>query len=211
MTDKTKKIIFDSIAIGLSVLLLILFSVKYLDGASFYQYLSLGVIPFEPENPETILYLLFTLSMLMMMIFLPILLALNIVILLCDLDIIKVNKLTRALKITATTIVSLFFVFDFFFTVSSIALAIYSSSSINYALIAFVLIFTIVLLSMIVRSKKVDVLIARNNHDKTQAVEQKADGKTVDNQVKEVVDNKVEENLEKQEDNSKVANTEDKW
>lgn len=197
MNNKTKRIVFDSIAIGIGVLLLGLFFIPFYGSLlSIYQLnLLLGVFPIDPLEPVSILLFIFSLSILFMIILLPILTILNIVMLLCDLNVIKSEKTKRIFKIINTTIVSILFGFTCLFFITSIIICFAENVSINFAFLIFVLIFMVTLLVMIVLSKKIDINEKMNN-DLTSNVPK------IDNS--EIMVNNEKENIKIKEKNENI-------
>lgn len=97
MSLKTKKIVFSSIALGLSVLSMILFVLPIYGGAN--PYVLTQLLPaLNTSNPEAIIGFLLCLFSLLSIILTAVMIALGILILLCDLSVIKVDKLRKGLK-----------------------------------------------------------------------------------------------------------------
>lgn len=156
MSEKTKKIIFTSIALGLGVFLFVMYSFAFFDGLSLYDLLSFGVIPFEPQYTITAIYFMLTLMGLLMIILLPILIVINVLSLLCDLEVLKIKNMNKIIKLTNIITISIFFIFTFLHLIFAIIGGILEDAEINYLVLVFQLLFSLAFLIFAVLASKKD-------------------------------------------------------
>ena len=149
-----KKIIFDSVALGLSVLFLCLLAMPVVENLSFYSIISIADILTEigsaGTDPVQLVLLVDVLFMVLLLIFLILITIFLTLALLCDLNVIKSEKLLRAMKITSLTLSSI----NIFFSV-----VIFGASfmlwmeEVNFVSMAFILIWSIASVVLIAKAK----------------------------------------------------------
>lgn len=97
MSLKTKKIVFSSIALGLSVLSMILFVLPIYGGAS--PYFLVRLLPLLGFNSPTVIFgLILCLFSLLFILLTAVMIVLSLLTLLCDVDVIKNDKARKGLK-----------------------------------------------------------------------------------------------------------------
>lgn len=132
MSLKTKKIVFSSIALGLSVLSMILFVLPIYGGIN--PYVLTQLLPtLNTSNPEAIIGFLLCLFSLLSILLTAVMIALGILILLCDLSVIKVDKLRKGLKKALVIVGTFQIVFVFMVCAVAILTPIMNDYDIEYA------------------------------------------------------------------------------
>lgn len=155
MSEKTKKIIYSSIALGMIVVLYALFAIKTYGGLSFYEILSLGVVPFEPAEGASGIVFMFTLMELLLMIFMPLVVVSNVLSLLCDVEVIKSTNAKKIIKLINLIFVILFFILAFTYFVFNILISVMDGGDSNYfGMVLQLLVSLVVLIFAILASKK---------------------------------------------------------
>lgn len=155
MSEKTKKIIYSSIALGMIVVLYALFAIKTYGGLSFYEILSLGVVPFEPAKGASGIVFMFTLMELLLMIFMPLVVVSNVLSLLCDVEVIKSTNAKKIIKLINLIFVILFFILAFTYFVFNILISVMDGGDSNYfGMVLQLLVSLVVLIFAILASKK---------------------------------------------------------
>lgn len=162
-----KKIIFDSVALGLNVLLFILFAIPLVEGISVFNLMGLiGNIDIGNSiDISDIFELLVILSAFLLMIFVIINIIAMTLALLCDLNVIKNEKLSKAMKTTAHI-----------FSVINIALAIIFAYSAIVALsreastIVTIILYEVLAIAIVVLTKKSKLKKAKNETEVAEKV-----------------------------------------
>ena len=148
MSLKTKKIVFSSIALGRSVLSMILFVLPIYGGAS--PYFLVRLLPLLGFNSPTVIFgLILCLFSLLFILLTAVMIVLSLLILLCDVDVIKNDKARKGLK-KALVIVGTFQI-ELVFVVCAVAIltTIMDDYDIEYAGIIITLILSLALRIMI--------------------------------------------------------------
>ena len=209
MSLKTKKIVFSSIALGLSVLSMILFVLPIYGGAN--PYVLTQLLPaLNTSNPEAIIGFLLCLFSLLSIILTAVMIALGILILLCDLSVIKVDKLRKGLK-KALVIIGTFQIILVYFTCTiSISASFMDELDIEFAGIIINLILALALRIMIRFVGRLEKVKEDNKEQSPQAtpsLENKA-ADTVAEEPKEEEKSNVEETEEENKQETEEQNQE---
>lgn len=148
MSLKTKKIVFSSIALGLSVLSMILFVLPIYGGAS--PYFLVRLLPLLGFNSPTVIFgLILCLFSLLFILLTAVMIVLSLLILLCDVDVIKNDKARKGLKKALVIVGTFQIVFVFMVCAVAILTSIMDDYDIEYAGIIITLILSLALRIMI--------------------------------------------------------------
>ena len=148
MSLKTKKIVFSSVALGLSVLSMILFILPIYGGAS--PYFLVRLLPLLGFNsPTVILGLILCLFSLLFILLTAVMIVLSLLVLLCDVDVIKNDKARKGLKKALVIIGTFQIVFVFMVCAVAIITSIMDGYDIEYAGIITTLLLSLALRIMI--------------------------------------------------------------
>lgn len=209
MSLKTKKIVFSSIALGLSVLSMILFVLPIYGGINPYVLTQL-LSTLNTSNPEAIIGFLLCLFSLLSILLTAVMIALGILILLCDLSVIKVDKLRKGLK-KALVIIGTFQIILVYITCTiSISASFMDKLDIEFAGIIINLILALALRIMIRFVGRLEKVKEDNKEQSLQAtpsLENKA-ADTVAEEPKEEEKSNVEETEEENKQETEEQNQE---
>lgn len=148
MSLKTKKIVFSSVALGLSVLSMILFVLPIYGGAS--PYFLVRLLPLLGFNSPTVIFgLILCLFSLLFILLTAVMIVLSLLILLCDVDVIKNDKARKGLKKALVIVGTFQIVFVFMVCAVAILTSIMDDYDIEYAGIIITLILSLALRIMI--------------------------------------------------------------
>lgn len=148
MSLKTKKIVFSSIALGLSVLSMILFVLPIYGGAS--PYFLVRLLPLLGFNSPTVIFgLILCLFSLLFILLTAVMIVLSLLTLLCDVDVIKNDKARKGLKKALVIVGTFQIVFVFMVCAVAILTSIMDDYDIEYAGIIITLILSLALRIMI--------------------------------------------------------------
>lgn len=148
MSLKTKKIVFSSIAFGLSVLSMILFVLPIYGGAS--PYFLVRLLPLLGFNSPTVIFgLILCLFSLLFILLTAVMIVLSLLTLLCDVDVIKNDKARKGLKKALVIVGTFQIVFVFMVCAVAILTSIMDGYDIEYAGIIITLILSLALRIMI--------------------------------------------------------------
>lgn len=148
MSLKTKKIVFSSIALGLSVLSMILFVLPIYGGAS--PYFLVRLLPLLGFNSPTVIFgLILCLFSLLFILLTAVMIVLSLLTLLCDVDVIKNDKVRKGLKKALVIVGTFQIVFVFMVCAVAILTSIMDDYDIEYAGIIITLILSLALRIMI--------------------------------------------------------------
>ena len=132
MSLKTKKIVFSSIALGLSVLSMILFVLPIYGGAS--PYFLVRLLPLLGFNSPTVIFgLILCLFSLLFILLTAVMIVLSLLTLLCDVDVIKNDKARKGLKKALVIVGTFQIVFVFMVCAVAILTSIMDDYDIEYA------------------------------------------------------------------------------
>ncbi len=151
MPLKTKKIVFSSITLGLSVLSMILFVLPIIEQINSYSLAGyVRFLSFSGASPQSvILGLTLYIFPLFYIILTAAMVALSIVTLLCDVDVIKNEKVRKGFKKALVIVGTFQIVFIFITGVTALALPLSSGDDAEYAGIIITLLLTLALRIMI--------------------------------------------------------------
>ena len=204
MSIKTKKIIFSSLSAGLSLLSLILFVLPFVNGVTGYQILQIlpEIFAISSEtNPATIMLLLLGVCALIFIILTPILLVLSIVVLLCEIGVIKSVATTKILKKVLKFVASFQAAFTILYIVFCIAVSFMEENTPEYFAVIIFFILTIALSFIVRRVNKID----KQNPTTPAQVDQNSltmtEGESIQNNETPVEDVKTEEVVINEENN----------
>lgn len=148
MSLKTKKIVFSSIALGLSVLSMILFVLPIYGGAS--PYFLVRLLPLLGFNSPTVIFgLILCLFSLLFILLTAVMIVLSLLTLLCDVDVIKNDKARKGFKKALVIVGTFQIVFVFMVCAVAILTSIMDGYDIEYAGIIITLILSLALRIMI--------------------------------------------------------------
>lgn len=190
-----KKIIFDSIAIGLGVLFLALLAIPVAGDVSCYTFISAisELTPSGEVQPFEVIMFLTALFMLFLLLFIIIITSFMIVVLLCDLNVIKNEKLVKAFRKTSLVLASI----NIAFTVLLLPLLglLYEKLA-NY--------FSIVVLILLAIACVVIISISRDKKNKSETTDDKKEVSKLNDKQEE---SQVEINKENTESEVPVEET----
>ena len=179
MSLKTKKIVFSALTLGFCVLSMLFFIIPTISQTNGYQLLSLFQIAASSlDNPNNFIIFILWIFSLLFVILTPIMIAFSLIILLCDLDVIKNEKLRKSFK-KALTIISTFqIVFVFLYILLCIVYSI--TNEVNLEIAGLILMFIVTLTQRIMIR-----FVGKVDKVEPESIEKKEDNVTNDDKEKE--------------------------